>query len=283
MQQTNVVEITLENFQQVILDESKQKLILVTFWAAQVPESIELKDKLSARVNGYDDTLILATVDCQTQQQIAQQFGIQGLPTAIMVKDGQPIDGVSGPQTDETITQFLEKHLPKPQDNLLKQAKQAISENNGNAAYTAASQAYQLDNSRADIQLTLANACLMVGKVDEAKHLLDAIKMVDQDSEYHALIAKLELAQEAANSPEIKILEQQLTEDSTNVALIQKLAAQYSQVNRQEDALALLFRQVQKDASDAESKHLLLDVLKALPEGDALATKYRRKLYTLMY
>jgi len=283
MQNTHVVEINLENFQQVILEDSKQKLILVAFWAAQVPESLELKDKLAVATQGFDEHLIYATIDCQAQQQIAQQFGIQGLPTAIFVKDGQPIDGVSGPQTDETIAKFLEKHLPTAQDNLLKQAKDALSENNGNEAYTLATQAHQLDNARADIKLTLANACLLVGKIDEAKSLLDAIKMVDQDSEYHALIAKLELAQEAADSPEIKILEQQLAEDPTNVALIQKLAAQYSQVNRQEDALALLFRQVQTNASDAESKHLLLDVLKALPDGDALATKYRRKLYTLMY
>lgn len=283
MQQINAIEITLENFQQVILDESKQKLILVSFWAAQVPESLELKDKLAVSVDGYNDTMILATVDCETQQQIAQQFGIQGLPTAIIVKDGQPIDGVSGPQTDETIAQFLEKHLPKPQDNLLKQAKEALSENNANEGYTLATQAHQLDDARADIQLTLASACLMVGKIDEAKNLLDDIKMVDQDSDYHALIAKLELAQEAADSPEIKILEQQLSEDPTNAVLIQKLAAQYSQVNRQEDALALLFRQVQTNASDTESKHLLLDVLKSLPDGDVLATKYRRKLYTLMY
>jgi len=283
MQQTNAIEITLENFQQIILDESKQKLVLATFWAAQIPESIELKDKLSVALNGLDEHILLATVDCQTQQQIAQQFGIQGLPTAILVKDGQPIDGVSGPQTDETIAQFLEKHLPKAQDNLLHQAKQALSEGKSNEAYSFALQAHQLDNIRADIQLTLTDACLMIGKIDEAKNLLDAIKMVDQDSYYQSLVAKLELAQEAADSPEIKVLELQLSEDPDNIVLINKLAAQYSQVNRQEDALALLFRQVQTNASDTESKHLLLDVLKSLPDGDALATKYRRKLYTLMY
>lgn len=283
MQPSNIVDITLENFQQVILDGSKNKLILVTFWAEQVPESIELKDKLAIGVKGFDDAVILATVNCQTQQQIAQQFGIQGLPTAIMVKDGQPIDGVSGPQTDETISQFLDKHLPKPQDNLLVQAKQALLDGEANTAYTQCSKAYKLDNNRADIQLTLAEACLDIGKVDEAKTLISAIKMIDQDSYYQSLIAKLKLAEEAADSPEIKILEQQFSEDSKNIALMHKLAAQYSQVNRHEEALNLLFRQVQKDGSDAESKKLLLDVMKALPDGDPLAATFRRKLYTLMY
>jgi putative thioredoxin len=40
---------------------------------------------------------------------------------------------------------------------------------------------------------------------------------------------------------------------------------------------------MQKDSSDAASKDLYLDVLKALPDGDPLANKFRRKLYTLMY
>jgi len=40
-------------------------------------------------------------------------------------------------------------------------------------------------------------------------------------------------------------------------------------------------------AGDAEtkddSKSLFLDILKALPDGDVIATKFRRKLYTLLY
>jgi putative thioredoxin len=283
MQNTTIVEINLENFQQIILDESKQKLVLTVFWAAQMPESVELKDKLAVAVNGFEEQLILASVDCQTQQQIAQQFGIQALPTAILVKDGQPIDGISGPQNDEAIAQFLDKHLPKAQDNLLMQAKQALSDGDGNNAYTYAMQAYQLDQQRGDIQLALADACLAIGKIAEAKTLLSAIKMIDQDSYYQALIAKLEVAEEAADSPEIKVLEQELAQDPSNVESIQKLAAQYSQVNRYDEALTLLFRQVQSDNSDTESKKLLLDIIKALPDGDPLAAKYRRKLYTLMY
>jgi len=54
-------------------------------------------------------------------------------------------------------------------------------------------------------------------------------------------------------------------------------------VNRHEDALVLLFRLMQADSTDSKSKELFLDVLKALPDGDSLATKFRRKLYTLMY
>jgi putative thioredoxin len=280
-----MIAINLENFQQVILEESKNKLVLVAFWAEQVPESIQLRDTLAAKIQPFAEQMIMTSLDCQSQQQIAQQFSIQGLPTAILVKDGQPLDGISGPQTDESIATFLDKHLPKAEDILLTQAKAALTENKLSEAQTAINQAYQLDSERADIKLVLIDVYIQTGKTDEAQVLLDTIMMVDQDSYYQALVAKLDLATQAANSPEIQALEAQLESNPDNIEIKHQLAAQYSQVNRHEEALTLLFRLVQSGEAETKdkSKELFLDVLKALPDGDAIATKFRRKLYTLLY
>ncbi|MBL0710348.1 MAG: tetratricopeptide repeat protein [Colwellia sp.] len=292
-----MIEITLENFQQV-LDESKNKLVLVAFWAEQIPESVELKNKLVAKVSPFPEQILIATVNCQTQQQIAQQFNIQGLPTAILIKEGQPIDGISGPQTDETIDEFLAQYLPKQEDLLLAQAQTLLtadsltpdsltSNKKLNEASNIINQAYQLNSERADIKLVLADISIQLGKTEDAQTLLNSIMMVDQDSYYQTLLSKLELANQAANSPEIQALEAELIAKPDNVEIKHQLAAQYSQVNRHEEALQLLFRLMQLSGGDSESKdkskELFLDVLKALPDGDALATKYRRKLYTLMY
>ncbi|MFT5634731.1 MAG: putative thioredoxin [Cognaticolwellia sp.] len=279
----NSIAITLENFQQVILEASKTKLVLVDFWAQQIPESVELRDKLAIALVDAGDTILYATVDCETQGQIAQQFGIQGLPTAILVQDGQPLDGLTGPQTDESMSEFLAKYLPKVQDVLLAQANELLTENKVAEALPVITQAFQLDNDRADIKLVLANVYIQTGKITEAEALLKSIKMIDQDSHYQSLMAKLELASQAEDSPEIQALEQQLESDPDNIELKQKLAAQYNQVNRNDEALTILFLLVQKDGADIASKDMLLDVMKSLPEGDALVSKYRRKLYTLMY
>ena len=280
-----MIAITVDNFQQIIVEESKIKLVLVSFWADQVPESVELRDKLAAKLSGLSDYITLATLDCASQGQIAEQFGIQGLPTVILLKDAQPLDGFSGPQDDESIAVFLDKHLPKPEDILLGQARVALAEALITDAQSAITQAYQIDNSRADIKLVLIDVYLQTGKTSEAKALLDTIMMVDQDSDYHALIAKVELAEEAENSPEIQALEAQIKVTPDDVNISQQLAAQYSQVNRHEEALTILFRLVQAGDENTKdkSKELFLDVLKALPDGDPLTTKFRRKLYTLMY
>ena len=62
-----------------------------------------------------------------------------------------------------------------------------------------------------------------------------------------------------------------------------RLAAQYHQVNRNDEALSMLFSLVISNDPDGTSKQQLLDVLKALPDTDPLVKQYRRKLYTLMY
>ena len=280
-----MIAITLDNFQQMVVEESKNKLVLVSFWAEQVPESIQLRDKLAVKLSNLSKHITLATVDCQSQGQIAQQFGIQGVPTAILLKDAQPLDGLSGPQDDESIAVFLDKHLPKQEDVLLEQAKAALSDNQLLDAQNAITQAYQVDNSRADIKLVFIDVYLKTGKTSEAKALLDTIMLVDQDSEYQSLMAKVELAEQAENSPEIKALEAQIKEMPNDISLNQQLAAQYSQVNRQEEALTILFRLVQAgdESTKDKSKELFLDILKALPDGAPLALKFRRKLYTLMY
>ena len=289
----NIIEITLDNFQQVVIDGSKDSLVLVAFWAKNIQESITLKDILASKTAPFPEHITFATVDCETQGQIAQQFGIQGLPTAILVKDSQPLDGLSGPQEESAIAAFLDKYLPKSEDLLLQQAKGYLNDNNISEALKAISQAYQENSERSDIKLVLADTLLQSGKNEEVQALLDTILMVDQDSYYQALVAKLELANEAANSPEIQSLELQLQANPDDAVLSQQLAAQYSQVNRNEEALALLFALVRGDIGtkkdDVEnniavkSRELLLDILKSLPDGDPLATKYRRKLYTLMY
>lgn len=280
-----MIAINLENFQQVILEESKSRLVLVAFWADQIPESIQLRDTLAEKIQPFSEKMLMTSLDCQSQQQIAQQFAIQGLPTAIIVKDGQPLDGISGPQTDESIATFLEKYLPKAQDLLLAQAQTALTENKLSEAQSTINQAYQLDSERADIKLVLTDVYIQTGNTGEAQKLLETIMMVDQDSYYQALVAKLELANQAANSPEIQALEAQLTSNPDDIAIKHQLAAQYSQVHRHEEALTLLFRLIQSGETQTKekSKELFLDVLKALPDGDAIATKFRRKLYTLLY
>ena len=99
----NVINITPENFQQVILQDSQTQVVMVEFWAEGYEPSQQLAPVLIDVAAKFSDYLIHARVDCQQQQEIAGQFGVQNLPTVILVKEGQPIDGFAGVQTESEI------------------------------------------------------------------------------------------------------------------------------------------------------------------------------------
>jgi putative thioredoxin len=279
----NIIDITVENFQQVIINESQNKIVMVEFWAEGYEPSQQLAPVLQTLAASHSDAMIHARVDCQQQQEIAGQFGVQNLPTVILVKDGQPIDGFAGPQTEEQIRQLFEKHLPKPEDALYEQASALVIEGDYTQAYTLAKQANELNPHRADIKLLLADCQVELGQVKQAKELMDTIGLVDQDLLYKSILGKIELAEQAAESPEIKALQERLEADPDNLELKVQLAVQLQQTNQIEEALALILSVLLKDLNFGEAKKLTLDMINALPDGDPLKSKYRRKVYGLLY
>lgn len=279
----NIVEINLENFQQVILEGSQQKLVMVDFWADWCEPCKDLMPILEKLASEYSEHLLLAKVNCDEQQQIAMQFGVRSLPTVMLVKDGQPIDGFAGAQPEGEIRKLLEKHLPKPEDALLQQAQQLVVAGDYQSAFAPAKQAFELDESRIDSRFLLADIYIELSKVSQAKDLLEVVGLADQDNTYQALMGKIELAEQAADSPEIQALQAQLQQKPDDLELKVQLGVQLQQAGRVEEALELLLSVLKKDMAFGDARKLYLDTINALPDGDPLASQYRRKIYSLMY
>jgi len=107
----------------------------------------------------------------------------------------------------------------------------------------------------------------------------------NHDTRYQGLVAQIELLKQAANIPEIEQLQQQVQQQPENVDLAVQLALQLHQVGRHAEALELLIEHLKKDlaAADASARKTLMDILATLGTSDALAAKYRRQLYSLLY
>jgi putative thioredoxin len=279
----NSVDISIENFQQVILQESANKLVMVEFWAQGYEPSEQLAPVLQAIASKQGENLLHARVDCQAQPDITAQFGVQNLPTVMLIKDGQPIDGFAGVESEANIQAMLDKHLPKPEDELFAQATAMAEQANYQEAFTLVKQAFDLDPNRADIKLLLADCQVEVGQVNQAKEMLATIGLVDQDGYYRAILGKIELAEQAAESPEIIALQQALDNDPQNLELKVKLAVQLRQANQLEEALSLMHSVLLKDLNFEDAKKLMLDMINALPDGEPLKSQYRRKVYSLLY
>ncbi|KGK13646.1 co-chaperone YbbN [Vibrio navarrensis] len=279
-----IVDINEQNFRE-ILERSAQTPILIHFWANAYPESTEILPALRQLAQQYQGAFTLALLDCQAQGPIAAQFGVQVLPTIALFINGQAVDGLGGAQSIEAIQAMLGKHLPSTEELALQQAIEEMQ--NGlypQALNTLRALPVELQQ-RGDVKLAMADCLLEANQAEAAEQLLSSIPLEYQDNYFKGLQAKLELQKQAANSPEIQKLELDYQNDPTNHTLACELAVQYQHVGREEEALEILWKLLKTNLNlgDGELKKTFMDILSALGQGNAIASRYRRQLYSILY
>ncbi|MEQ9969706.1 co-chaperone YbbN [Pectobacterium carotovorum] len=283
-QQATIVDVNESNLHQV-LEHSTTLPVLFYFWSGRSQHCLELEPVLDKLAQEYAGQFVLAKVDCDAEQRVAAQFGLRSIPTVYMFKDGQPLDGFQGPQPEEAIRELLKRALPKEEELKVAQAQQLIQEDKLPEAMQLLKDAWQLSQQRSDIGLMLAEVQIQIKRSEDAEAVLATIPLQDRDTRYHSLVAQIELLKQAADTPEIQHLQQQLDADPQNADLAVQLALQLHQVGRNEEALELLMGFLKKDlaVANGSARKTLMDIMAALGTSDALAARYRRQLYSLLY
>ncbi|MGE6125859.1 tetratricopeptide repeat protein [Aeromonas rivipollensis] len=281
-----IVDINPQNFHAELIDASMKKPVVIYFHAPQMPECQGMTPLVETLVGPANPAVTLAKVDMNDPQlqPLASQLGLRALPALVLFHQGRPDEQaiLEGPQDEATLRQYFAAFAPKEEELLLEQGQQALAEGQADVAHTHLTQAHRLAPERHDISLWLVQAALDLALLDEAQALLATIPMVAQDDHYQTLSSRLALALQASDSPELRALEQRHADTPDDDALSLALAVQYSQVGRQEEALALLFNILKRDMAFGDAKKIYLDILTTMGAHPA-AQSYRRKLYSLLY
>ena len=280
-----IVDIDESNAQTLLIEESQKRPVIVDFWAdwcAPCKQLMPILEKLAAE---YQGAFLLAKVNADEQQMLAQQLGVRSLPTVMVIKDGQPVDGFSGAQPESAVRDMLDKHLPSPQADSLVEAEQLLAEGDIPGALALFRGAWEDSGQKPEFTMAYAGALITASRLDEAEALLSDIKMVDQDARYQQLMAQIELQRQAARSPEIEALEADLASDEQNHEVRVKLAVQISSHGRYREALEhlLVVLRADRDWGNGEAKRVYLDMIATIGKGDPLAAEYQRKLFSLLY
>ncbi|MHB9326164.1 co-chaperone YbbN [Phytobacter ursingii] len=280
----NIVNINEANLHPT-LEQSMTTPVLFYFWSERSQHCQQLTPVLESLAAQYNGQFILAKVDCDAEQMLASQFGLRAIPTVYLFQNGQPVDGFQGPQPEEAIHALLDKVLPREEELKAQQAMQLMEEGKHAEALPLLKEAWQLSKQNSEIGLLLAETQIALNRSDDAEAVLKTIPLQDQDTRYQGLVAQIELLKKAADTPEIQHLQEQVEKNPADAQLATQLALQLHQVGRNEEALELLFSHLRKDlgAADGEARKMLQEILAALGTGDALASKYRRQLYSLLY
>ncbi|MDC9613543.1 co-chaperone YbbN [Xenorhabdus khoisanae] len=279
-----VINIDELNIAQIV-QHSLTQLVVFYFWSPQNLHCHELETTLEKIAHEYAGQFILAKVNCDQLPHFAAQFGVRGLPTVLFVQEARPVQGFEGIQTDESIRKIFSQLLIQEEKSPLEQVDTLLAEGKNQEALSLLKEIHQETPQDADITLLLAQVYLLLNHLEDAQKLLDTVPLEEQDERYHALLEHIKSQKEAADSPEIRQLQQELATQPENAELAIQLASKLHEVGRDEEALELLLSFLKKDlaAADGAVKKTMMDIISALGTGDALASKYRRHVYSLLY
>jgi putative thioredoxin len=280
-----IVDITLDNAQQFLIDESFSRPVVIDFWADWCGPCKNLMPVLEKLANEYAGAFLLAKVNADDQQMISSQFGVRSLPTVMIMQNGQPIDGFTGALSEVQVREVLAKHLPKPWEGPLQQAQTLMAEGNFTDALPLLRQAFDVSQHLASIALLMAQCHLELNRLDNAEAILSAIKMVDQDAHYEQLAAQIALKKQAAKTPELTELEAAFAKSPLDLTVRYQLALQYQQESQYRPALEHLLEiiRVERNFSDGDVRKTFTAIIAALGKADPLAIEFQRKLFTLLY
>ena len=102
-----VKEIVAEEFESEVLGADVP--VLVDFWAQWCGPCKAIAPVLEDLAVTYKDKISVAKVDVDANPATPQKFGIKGIPTLILFKNGQVVDQIVGNVPKDKIEQLIQK------------------------------------------------------------------------------------------------------------------------------------------------------------------------------
>lgn len=277
-----------EQFEQLVVQNSLHKPVLVDFWAQWCAPCKVLMPLLEKITASYAGELLLAKVDCDVEQEIVARLGVQSLPTVVLFKDGKPLDGFTGAQSEADIRSMLAKHVAEPaaveEDPVL--AAQSLFDNDEFAKAEALLKELLSGDDQQSAALLLYARCLLErGALADAEAVINS---VTDEAHRHAVAsvrAQLTFLRQAAELPDMADLKTRLAKDGNDdEALLQLSVQQLARQNYEpalDNLLQLFIRN--RDFAEGAAHKALLQVFELLGTEHPLVTLYRRRLYQALY
>jgi putative thioredoxin len=283
-----IFDATTATFDQMVIENSFHKPVLVDFWAEWCAPCKVLMPLLAQIAESYQGELLLAKVDCDAEQDIVARFGIRSLPTVVLFKDGQPVDGFAGAQPESQIRALLEPHVQMPPPaaaDPLQTAQEMFAASHFAEAEAVLQTILTEDNTNAAALILYARCLAERGELSEARAVLDAVKGDDHKAALAGAKAQLTFLGEAKALPDAADLKSRLAQNPKDDEAAHQLAIH--QLSRQqydaalEGLLKLFIRN--RNYNEGQPHKTLLQVFDLLGNDHPLVTTYRRKLFAALY
>ena len=280
-----IIEVTEENYQSAVVEQSRQVPVLVDFWASWCQPCQMLMPVLAKLAEDYRGKFILAKINTEEQQALATQFGIRSIPTVKLFRNGEPVDEFAGALPEVEIRKFLDRHIPRESDVLVEQARQLLLQGQAESALALLEQARASDPANSNIDLALAQTHAAAGDISKAEEILARLPADLRDKpEVRTLQGLLFFEGLLTGAPAEEELAQRLAADADDAEAQYLLAAHHAVNQQYEEAMNELLQLMRKnrDYGDDAARKALLKLFDILGD-DPRVPRYRSRMMSLIY
>ena len=284
-QHTTMVDVTDETFEADVLERSHQLPIVVDFWAEWCGPCRVLGPILEKLADEGKGKFLLAKVDTDRAQRMAQIFGIKSIPTVIAFRDGKPVAQFSGALPEDAVREFLGRLVPSPTDEIVEEADKlrASAPEQAEPLYL---RALEIDDGHIGACTGLAEILAGRGERDEARAIVE--KLLPATGAYaermSQLQAELALGDVQPESSEEELRER-LATDPQDTRAMMELGQVLAANRRYPEALDIFLQAAERDRDLAtgDAKKRMVEVFHIVGVRSELADDYRKKLTRLLY
>jgi putative thioredoxin len=270
------LDVAEANFESEVVQYSRQKPVVVDFWAAWCQPCRILGPLLERLATEAGGTFRLAKVDVDANNALAAQYGVQGIPSVKGFRDGKLVSQFVGAQGEAAVRQFLAELVPSPADRLVQEAAQLGHMHRWAEAEKLARSAWDALPQSGAASLLLLRAQLGQGKWEDARETITVFPAGKESSDAEKLRPLVDFMSEV---------------NARNDLSSDGFAAGYRQcgllASRGEflpalDGLLDLLRQDKHYRGDVARK-VYLAILEVLGDADPLSREYRDRLASVLF
>ena len=287
---TLVFDASLASFEQDVILRSKQVPVLVDFWATWCGPCKALGPVLEKLAQEFAGGFALAKVDVDKEQQLAGYFQIKSIPTVMLLKDGQIVDGFPGALPEGQLREFLQHHGIQPaaapaEAEAEAEVQPVPDKPDPHVEVLRLRAEAQAAPEREELKLDLALALLATGAAAEARQILDALP-ANLATDERAVRAHARLGFHALleQAPPRATLETALAADPADLRARHLLGVRQLMEGEEAAGLEQFLEMLRRDRNYGEqlAKRSLIDAFRVLEDAD-LVSATRRRMASLLF
>jgi putative thioredoxin len=172
-----MIDVTIENFEQEVIAASMSQPVLVDFWAPWCGPCKAIGPILEKLETAYGGGFKLVKINSDEEQQLAGAFGIRSIPTVILMKNGQPVDGFMGALPEGKVREFLDKHVQAlaPEEEQEEPAPQEPASMAPQDQLERLQHAVATDPANDDARFEYVKALLLAGRDADARRAFEPV------------------------------------------------------------------------------------------------------------